>query len=204
MLDASSLCTIDNWIQRKEVLFRNSNKVLVHKSVKVLFCKDSTIATFRRHFERHLLQCMMSSGGGGSLQRRGRGGFSEMFLRNGSQKCFSETVLEMFLRNGSQKGQMGLQRHRWQERQRIKRVKRVLLNTASAWNEKTKKRNNFDLTFLPRHVWAWGNYIFHISRSDQGGMTVDWSLLPSFLPIITPSLVTQHHQLIPCNHNLAT
>ena len=30
-------------------------------------------------------------------------------------------VLEMFLRNGSQKGQMGLQRHRWQERQRIKK-----------------------------------------------------------------------------------
>ena len=46
----------------------------------------------------------MSSGGGGSLQRRGRGWFSEMFLRNGSQK-----------------GQMGLQRHRWQERQRIKK-----------------------------------------------------------------------------------
>ena len=98
--------------QRKQVLFRNSNKVLVHKSVKVLFCKESTIATFRRQFERHLLQCMMSSGGGGSLQR-GRG----VVLRNVSQKCFSETVL----RNVSQKGQMGLQRHRWQQRQRIKK-----------------------------------------------------------------------------------
>ena len=117
----------------------------------------------------------------------------------GSQKCFSERA------NGFAAAPVtGTATHK-------KRVKRVLLNTASAWNEKTKKRNNFDLTLLPRHVWSrgsyitsWGNYIFHISRSDQGGMTVDWSLLPSFLPIITPSLVTQHHQLIPCNHNLAT
>ena len=167
----------------------------MHKSVKVLFCKESTIATFRRHFERHLLQCMMSFGGRESLQRRGEG----VVLRNVSPKRFSERA------NGFAAAPVtGTATHK-------KRVKRVLLNTASAWNEKTKKRNNFDLTLLPRHVWSrgsyitsWGNYIFHISRSDQGGMTVDWSLLPSFLPIITPSLVTQHHQLIPCNHNLAT
>ena len=48
------------------------------------------------------MQRMMSSGGRGSLQR-GEG-----------------VVLKMFLQNGSQKGQMGLQRHRGQERQRIK------------------------------------------------------------------------------------
>ena len=120
-------------------------------------------------------------GEGKACRDEGRGWFSEIFLRNGSQK-----------------GQMGLQRHWWQERQRIKKGQAGPLkhSLSMKWENKETKQFWFD-------VWSWGNYIFHISRSDQGGMTVDWSLLPSFLPIITPSLVTQHHQLIPCNHYLA-
>ena len=142
MLDASSCCTIHNWIQRKQVLFRNSNKVLVHKSVKDLFCKESTIATFRRHFERHLLQCMMSAGGTGSLQRRGEGGGSQ----NGSPKRFSEMVLRNGSQNVSQKGQMGLQRHRWQQRQRIKKGQAGPLkhSLSMKWENKETKQFWFD------------------------------------------------------------
>ena len=77
----------------------------------------------------------------------GRGWFSEMFLRNGSQKCFSETVLEMFLRNGSQKGQMGLQRHRWQERQRIKKGQAGPLkhSLSMKWENKETKQFLFEV-----------------------------------------------------------
>ena len=96
----------------------------------------------------------------------GRGWFSEMFLRNGSQKCFSETVLEMFLRNGSQKGQMGLQRHRWQERQRIKKGQAGPLkhSLSMKWENKETKRLRFC-----QGMFDLGGIIFSTSRDQIRG-----------------------------------
>ena len=130
-------------------------------------------------------------GEGKACRDEGRGWFSEIFLRNGSQK-----------------GQMGLQRHWWQERQRIKKGQAGPLKHSLSMKWENKETKQFWFDVLPRHVWSWGNYIFHISRSDQGGndsrLILITILPPDYHPFPGYSLSnTQQHLLIPWNHNLA-
>ena len=76
---------------------------------------------------------------------------------------------EMFLRNGSQKGQMGLQRHRWQERQRIKKGQAGPLKHSLSMKWENKETKQFWFNIFAKACLSLGELYFPHLEIRSGG-----------------------------------
>ena len=131
MLDASSCCTIALIIKFKGNKFFSviQTKCWCTKAWKSCFAKRALLQHLGATLRGTSCNAWCPLGEGKACREEGRGWFSEIFLRNGSQK-----------------GQMGLQRHRWQERQRIKKGQAGPLkhSLSMKWENKETKQFWFD------------------------------------------------------------